>query len=83
MDRTARQTINRMRQRGFRVLFQCNPDTSIAIAAISPKGEAFIVHGKLCDDSRIVGELAAMVGLKPATPAPAGGVDCPDSEDPE
>ncbi len=63
MNNAARATIDRMRRRGFRVLFMCNYDGSISASAISPKGEAFIVHGRLSDDSRIIEELARMVAL--------------------
>jgi hypothetical protein len=55
--------IERIRRRGFRVLFECNYDTSIAVTAISPAKEAYIVRGRLCDDSRIIAELARMVGM--------------------
>ncbi len=68
MDRPARAMIERIRKRGFRVLFECNYDASIAVTAISPTKEAYIVRGRLCDDSRIVEELARMLDLY----APAG-----------
>jgi hypothetical protein len=63
MNRAARATIQRLRDRGFRVLFMCNYDASISVTAISPKGEAYIVQGKLCDDSRLIVELARITGL--------------------
>jgi len=63
MNRMATTIIRRIRKRGFRVLFQCNFDASIAAAAIAPDGEAFIVQGKLCDDSCLIAELGKMVGL--------------------
>ncbi len=64
MNKNARQTIERIRQHGYRVLFMCNYDASISVTAISPKGEAYIVQGKLCDDSRLISELARIVGLQ-------------------
>ena len=63
MNRTARLTLKRIREGGFRVLFECNPDASIAVMALSAAGEAFIVRGRLCDDTRAIAELARMVGL--------------------
>jgi hypothetical protein len=71
MNRTARLTIERIREGGFRVLFECNPDASIAVMALSAAGEAFIVRGRLCDDSRAVAELARMVGLDEPSPQKA------------
>jgi hypothetical protein len=63
MDRTDRATIRHLRQRGYRVLFQCNADGTIALMAISPAGQAYIVRGRVCDDSRAVVELGRMVGM--------------------
>jgi hypothetical protein len=63
MNRNARATIQRLRDHGFRVLFMCNYDASISVTAISTRGEAYIVQGKLCDDSRLIAELARIVGL--------------------
>lgn len=45
------------------MLFQINCDASISVTAISPQHEAYIVQGKLCDDSRLVNELAKAVRL--------------------
>lgn len=63
MNRASRATIERMRQRGYRVLFQINHDASISVTAISPARQAYIVQGKLCEDSRLITELARMVRL--------------------
>lgn len=63
MNKVSRVMIERMRQRGFRVLFQINHDASICVTAISPKREAYIVQGRLCEDSRLIDELARMVRL--------------------
>jgi hypothetical protein len=63
MDRVARATIARMRRRGYRVLFQCNYDASISVMAITSSGTAYIVKGRLSDDSRAIAELGKMVRL--------------------
>jgi hypothetical protein len=52
-----------MRDRGFRVLFQCNADGTIAVMAITSSGQTYVVRGRVCDDSRAVAELARMVGV--------------------
>jgi len=46
----------------------CNYDASVSVTAIAPSGEAYIVHGKLCDDSRLIAELARIVGLPQEDP---------------
>jgi hypothetical protein len=63
MNRSARATIQRLRAHGFRVLFMCDYDASITVSAVSCTREAYIVKGKLCDDSRLISELAKMTGL--------------------
>jgi hypothetical protein len=63
MNGSARAMIGRIRKRGFRVLFECNYDGSIAVMAISPTREAYVVRGRLCDDSRIIQELAQMLDV--------------------
>ncbi|MGE5611735.1 MAG: hypothetical protein ACM359_20985 [Bacillota bacterium] len=73
MDKATRATIERIRRHGFRVLFQCNPDTSLSVAAISPARQLYIVQGKLCDDSRLVAELARMVGVDREAGVSKGG----------
>ena len=71
MNRASRAIIERLRQSGFQVRFQINADASIAVTAISPAREAFIVQGRLCDDARLIRELATMVGLDSQSPANA------------
>ncbi len=71
MDRTARDTIRRLRERGFRVLFECNYDGTICVTGISATGETYIVHGRICDDRRAIAELAQMANL-PVEPTVPG-----------